>query len=156
MSEATVDTRTLPAPAIDPADVLAVMPSLTIEQATLAAQLATVAVGAVLWPEPIPPTPTPEPVYAVLLSSAVRFGTAIAQGTALPVVSESIGSYSYRVAQPATLPTAFGLTAGELEALEPWTSHDTAYDVSTAGALGSPLVVPVDWWQRNLDNVTVP
>jgi hypothetical protein len=142
--------RALPAPAIDPADVQAVLPALTTEQATLAAQLATVAVEAALYPNTIP-SPTPQPVYAVLLQASVRFGSAILQGSVLPVVSESLGSYSYRLATPATLASGFGLTAAELEALEPWTAgRSGAYDLSVAGTAPQ---WPVDWWQRNYDHL---
>jgi hypothetical protein len=142
--------RALPAPAIDPADVRAVLPALTLEQATLAAQLATVAVEAALYPNPIP-SPTPQPVYAVLLQASVRFGSAILQGSVLPVVSESLGSYSYRLATPATLASGFGLTAAELEALEPWTvGRGGVYDLDVSGGA---VAWPVDAWQRNYDNV---
>jgi hypothetical protein len=137
----------LPAPAIPPEDVQAVLPALTLEQATLAAQLATVAVEAALYPNPIP-SPTPEPVYAVLLRSSVRFGLAIQQGTALPVVGESLGSYSYRLAQPASL-TGLGLTEEELDLLGPWApGRATAFEL----VLGGSTVWPLDWWQANVDN----
>jgi hypothetical protein len=140
--------RALPDPAIDPADVQAILPDLTLEQATLAAQLATVAVSAVLYPTPIP-TPTPEPIYAVLLAAATRAGIAILQGSALPVVSESLGSYSYRLATPQSLGGVFGLTDEELGWLEPWTARDTAYDIDVAPWAGPPW--PFDWWQSNLE-----
>jgi hypothetical protein len=146
-----VEPRALPSPAIPPEDVQAILPSLTLEQATLAAQLATVAVEAALWPAAIP-QPPPAPVYGVLLSVSVRFGQAILQGATLPIVSESLGSYSYRLATPASLPSAFGLTDAELEALQPWSSHGV-YDVSIAGG-AEPW--PVDWWQRDVDNTEAP
>ena len=117
----------------------------------LAAQLATAAVQAAIWPHEIP-SPTPEPIYAVLLSASVRFGTALMQGNALPVVSESLGSYSYRLATPSTMAGAFGLTSSEVDALGPW-GPSSAYDFSVAGRGAS---WPVDWWQRNLDNADLP
>jgi hypothetical protein len=139
---------TLPAPAIDPADVQALLPSLTIEQATLAAQLATVAVSAALWPTPIP-DPTPEPVYAALLSASLRFGVAIEQGTAQPVVGESVGAYSYRLAAPASLASAFGLNEWEMEQLAPWVPTSQAFELDVGGRISWPA----DWWQSNFDNV---
>jgi hypothetical protein len=129
--------------------VQAILPGLTTEQATLAAQLATVAVEAAIWPNTIP-DPLPAPMYEVLLSASVRFGQAILQGSALPVVSESLGSYSYRLAAPATLTGAFGLTSSELVALGPWISRGTCYDVSVSGGA---VAWPVDWWQRDYDNI---
>ena len=144
----TIVPTALPAAAIDPADVQAVLPGLTIEQATLAAQLATAAVQAVLWPNTIP-DPPPPPVYAVLLAAAVRFGRALEQGAALPVVSESIGSYSYRLATPATMDGAFGLTDAELAALDPWTARSGACTLDTWPRPAWPW--PTDWWQRNLE-----
>jgi hypothetical protein len=128
--------------------VLAILPGLSPEQAQLAAQLATVAVEAAIWPLEIP-EPVPAPMYEVLLSASVRFGQAILQGTSLPVVGESLGSYSYRLAQPATLTGAFGLTSSELDALAPWT-RSGAYDVPV-GVGYQPW--PVDWWQRDYDNL---
>jgi hypothetical protein len=86
----------------------------------------------------------------VLLSSSVRFGQAILQGSTLPVLSESIGSYSYRLAAPATLGGAFGLTELELEQLTPWTGRGGVYDLDVSGGA---VAWPVDWWQRNYDNL---
>jgi hypothetical protein len=141
----------LPDPAIPPEDVQAIMPGLTPEQATLAAQLATVAVEAALHPNPIP-DPTPAPVYAVLMQASVRFGSAIEQGGALPVVSESLGSYSYRLANPATLPGAFGLSEDQLEQLAPWSGRSDAYELYLRGS----YTWPADYWQRDYDRLAGP
>jgi hypothetical protein len=132
--------------------VQAILPGLSPEQAQLAAQLATVAVEAAIWPSTIP-SPIPAPMYEVLLSASVRFGQALLQGTTAPVVSESLGSYSYRLATPATLTGAFGLTSSELAALGPWIPRGTCYDVSVSGGV---VAWPVDWWQRDYDNIEAP
>lgn len=138
----------LPPPAVDPELVQAINPELSDEQATLAAQLATASVLAVIYPNEIP-DPQPAPVSAVLLSVATRYGIAIAQGTASPVVSESIGSYSYRLATPQTLGGAFGLTEDELATLQPWGSGGGVYELSL---VGDTEPWPPDWWQRNLED----
>lgn len=143
----SVTPTALPPPAIDPGDVQLVLPSLSPEQAALAAQLATAALQAALWPNPIP-EPIPPPVYAVLLQVATRFGIAIEQGTASPVVSESIGSYSYRLATPQGWGGAFGLSDDDLAALAPWMGRAGVYDVSIVGGVSD---WPPDWWQRNLE-----
>ena len=150
MSE-TVAPTALPPPAIPPEDVNAIMPDLSPEQAALAAQLATVAVEAALYPNPIP-DPIPAPVYSVLIQASVRFGTAIAQGTALPIISQSLGSYSERLAAPVTLPGAFGLTEEQLEQLLPWSGGGHAFELH----LRQSYAWPADYWQRDYDRLDAP
>lgn len=152
---AAVAPRSLPAPVIDPADVQAIVPSLTTEEATLYASLATLVLEAVMWPNAVP-TPLPPPVNAAGLSIAVRLanaGEAGGEGGAGPVVSESIGGYTYRLAAPETFAQAFALTDGERELLEPWLGSSEAFDVST---LGTVYAWPADWWQRDYDRLEQP
>ena len=149
------ELRTLPAPVIDPADVQAVVPSLTPDEAQLYASLATLALQAAFWPNPIPPEPQPAPIEAAGLSIAVRLATAgeAAGGDAAgPVVSESIGGYTYRLATPAALDQAMQLSDAEYKLLRPWLGQGTAYDI---GVGYGPPAWPADWWQRDLDRIEV-
>jgi hypothetical protein len=146
--------RSLPPPVIDPDDVAALVPGLSPEDAELYASLATLALEAVCWPNSVP-DPLPPPVQAAGLAISVRLARAGESGTGagMPVVSESIGSYTYRLATPETLDAALALTEGELDLLRPWLGQARVYDVSVAG-WGSWL--PLDWWQRDLDHLDGP
>ena len=88
----------------------------------------------------------PAPLYAVTLAIAGRFASSGAGGS--PVVSESLGSYTWRRATPP-LADLLELTGGELDALRPWSGKSSVYDLSIAGA---PRSWPYDWFQRDLDN----
>lgn len=149
----SVSTRALPptaidtAPAIDPGHVIALVPGTSPEDAARCAALATLAVRAAIWPSELPPAPMPAPLYAVTLAIAGRFASTGAGGS--PVVSESLGSYTWRRATPA-LADLVALSEGELDALRPWAGMSGVYDVSIAGARGT---WPYDWFQRDLDNV---
>jgi hypothetical protein len=139
-----VTTTALPAPAIDPADVIALVPGTSPEDAARYASLATLAVQAAIWPNELPPAPMPAPLYAVTLMIAGRFARSGGGGAA--VVSESIGGYTYRLATPTE--GGLALLADELDALGPW-APSGAYDVSTYPS-SAPL--PYDYFQRDLDN----
>lgn len=141
----TAGVRSLPEPAIDPADVIALVPGTSPEDAYRYASLATLAVTAAVYPTVLP-VPLPAPAYAVTLAVAGRF--ARSGGPGAPVVSESIGAYTYRLATPVAADEAFGLTDAELAALSPWGPRKV-YDVSVAGGRAG---WPVDWWQRDLDD----
>ena len=143
----SVSTRALPPSAIDPGDVIALVPGTSPEDAARCASLATLAVSAAIYPAELPPAPLPAPLHAVTLAVAGRFASTGAGGS--PVVSESLGSYTWRRATPA-LADLLELTGGELKALGPWAGMQGVYDVSTAGVgYGRPY----DWFQRDLDNV---
>jgi hypothetical protein len=147
-----VSPRTLPEPVIDPADLQAILPSLTPEEAALYASLATLVLEAVMWPSAVP-SPLPPPVNAAGLSIAVRLaqaGEAGGEGGAGPVVSETIGGYTYRLATPDSLASGFALTNAERALLGPWLGQDEAFDFST---LGGSYVWPADWWQRDYDRL---
>jgi hypothetical protein len=143
----SVSTRALPPAAIDPGDVIALVPGTSPEDAVRCASLATLAVSAAIYPNELPPAPLPAPLHAATLAIAGRFASSGAGGS--PVVSESLGSYTWRRATPA-LADLLELSGGELKALAPWSGKATVYDVSIAGA---PSTWPYDWFQRDLDNV---
>lgn len=153
--QAAVAPRALPDPAIPPEDLQAVMPGLSLEDATRYCSLATLAVSAAIWPKVIPNPPNPPaPMYAALLSVATRFATVgEASGdsvSGMPVVSESIGSYSYRLQSPPTLDSILALTDAERNLLAPWLAP-SAYMLDLAP---NPWVGwPIDWWQRDYDNL---
>jgi hypothetical protein len=141
--------RALPTPAIDACDLQAAVPGLDPDAAARAVVLATLAVEAAIWPNELPAPPLPPPLQAVLLTVSARLaGSSGVAGT--QIVSESIGAYSYRLSGPPTLDTALGLTDAELDALEPWMSHQRVYELSVVGA---PLAWPVNWWQCDYDNL---
>jgi len=131
------------------------MPGLSPEEATLYASLATLVLEAVMWPTPVP-DPLPPPVNAAGLSIAVRLaqaGEAGGEGGVGPVVSETIGGYTYRLATPDSLASGFALTDAERALLAPWLGEDTAFDFST---LADAYVWPDDWWQRDYDRLEAP
>lgn len=144
----TIEARTLPPPAIDPADVQAILPTLSPEDAALYASLATLALQAAVWPNTLP-TPLPPPLNAAGLAIATRLamaGESSGEGVG-PVVSESIGAYTYRRVTPATLDSALSLTEQERKLIRPWLGQASAYDVRTG--LGELYAWPGDWWQRD-------
>jgi hypothetical protein len=133
---------------IDPADVQAVVPGITMEEATQAASLATLALQAAVWPNSLP-DPLPPPMYQAGLSCAARI--ARSGDPSGQVVSESLGAYSYRVAGTVPSDVALYLTEAELELLQPWLGQQGVYDIDVSGAGAAPW--SYEWFQRNLDNV---
>ena len=137
-------------PVIVPPDELVTLLGLTPEEADRVSGLVQITIEAYVWPGVIP-DPVPPPVHAVGLALAARFsGAALTKGGA--VLGETVGSYSYRLASPLTFDSVV-LVLGELaDALAPWAPrHSGAYTLDTAGGFGT---WPVDWWQRDLDNLT--
>jgi len=149
------EVRSLPPPVLDPEDLLAILPSLTPEEAALYASLATLVLQSVIWPNSIP-DPLPPPVQTAGLSIAVRLARAgEAAGNELgSVVSESIGAYTYRLASPATFDSALSLTDAERTLLRPWLGQTSAYDVRTA--LPTEYAWPPGWWQSDYDVLEYP
>jgi hypothetical protein len=152
MSESREQVRALPPPLVDPSDVERLVPGISPDEAELYASLATLALQAAAWPRELP-EPLPLPVQLVGLSVAVRLARAgeAGGGVGLPVVSESIGAYTYRLAEPDTLDAALALSEAELELLRPWLGHERVYDVSIAP--WRRFGWPPDWWQRDLDRL---
>lgn len=145
-----MSARALPAPAIDACDVERLFPELDPGDAERAVVLATLAVQAALWPNELPDAPLPAPLQAVMLTVAARIAASSSTGSQ-EVVSESIGAYSYRRETGAVATGGLlWLTEDELAALAPWSGHKAVYELDVAArALGWP----VEWWQRDLDDV---
>lgn len=144
-------TATIPVePIIDPGDVQAVLPGLDDEQAQRAALLASLAVATYLDPCPVP-DPLPLKVYSATLVLAVRAAGATASAGEASVVSESIGSYSYHLSQPLSAESALAVPADVARLLDPYScGGGSVFDVSV---LGANYGWPVDWWQRDYDNL---
>lgn len=142
--------RALPPPAIDPEDLIALVPGTSPEDAARYCSLATLAVEAAIWPNTLP-DPLPPPLHAATLAIAGRFARSGTAGGQPAVVSESIGSYTYRLAEPLSADAALYLLDAELELLGPWLPEGkrSAFELHLGGAM---VPWPVDWWQRNLDN----
>lgn len=136
-------------PVIVTPDELVELLGLTAEEAARVSQLVQITIEAYCWPGVIP-DPVPPPVHAVGLALAARFaGAALTKAGA--ITGETIGAYSYRLASPLTFDQVVLVLDDLADALNPWAPmHTTAFDVSVAGA---PLGWPVDYWQRNFDNV---
>lgn len=111
---------------------------------------AELVLAAALWPCPVPDEPWPAPVDVAISIIASRLYVAGKAGEGQTLVSESIGSYTYRLAERLTAEGAALVPAHVLELVEPWSCRKRVYDVSTWPTAGE---LPVDWWQRNLDNV---
>jgi hypothetical protein len=144
----TQSARGLPAPALDACDLQQLFPDLDPAAAARATLLATIAIEAALWPNPIP-DPIPPPVQAVLLTVAARLAGSSGLGST-QVVSESIGAYSYRLAGPPSIDTALGLSEAEAKALEPWAAKAGVYELHVGPAY---YPWPVGWWQADYDNL---
>lgn len=138
-------------PIIDPGDVQTVLPGLDDDAAQRATLLASLAVATYLYPCPVP-DPLPLPVYSATLTLAVRAAGATSSAGEAAVVSESIGTYSYHLSQPLTAESALAVTDDVAKMLDPYScGAGSAFDVYIGG--GGPSYRPVDWWQRDLDNV---
>jgi hypothetical protein len=122
---------------------------LSAEEADRVSKLVQVTIEAYIWPTLVP-DPVPPPMHVVGLALAARFAGAQVTTTGA-ITSETIGAYSYRLAQPLTFDDVVLLIGDLADALNPWSPrHATAFDVSIAGA---PPAWPADYWQRNFDNV---
>lgn len=119
-------------------------------EAERVSQLVQITVEAYCYPT-VFTDPVPPPVHAVGLALAGRFaGAQLTKAGA--ITSETLGSYSYRLASPLTLDQVLAtLGPGLADTLMPWAPmHWTAYEVDLRGGLA---VWPADWWQRDLDNL---
>jgi hypothetical protein len=140
------EPRLLPDPAIDPEDVLALAPGASEEQALAAARLATLMLQAAIYPRELP-DPLPPNLYMAALMAAGRL--ARAGDPTGEVVSESLGSYSYRVQAPMPPEQALAFTEYEL-ALIGQTWLDTGPGTTRTPTV-MPFAWPIDWWQRDFD-----
>jgi hypothetical protein len=136
-------------PIIDPGDLQAAMPSLSDEAALRAVTLASIAVATYLYPCPVP-DPLPLPVYSATLQMAIRSGRAGAEGS---LTSESIGAYSYHVADPVSAEGALVIPPEIAELLDPYAcGPGSSYDVYIGGDY-TRRGWPAGWFERDLDNV---
>jgi hypothetical protein len=133
------------------ADELEQLLGLTPEEADRCSQLVQIAVEAYLWPAAVP-DPVPPPMHAVGLALAARFaGAQLTKAGA--ITSETLGSYSYRLASPLTFDNVMTLMGEFADALVPWApTHQGAYELDVSGGW-PPSWWPADWWQRNLERL---
>lgn len=93
--------------------------------------------------------PWPAVVELVVLKQALRIARATPD-TSGAVVSESLGSYTYRLARPLSLDDALTLADDLRRELAPWTGG-RVYSIDTTGDVRSSW--PIDWWQRDFDSL---
>lgn len=155
MSDAATTAVTgtdLPDSVVDPDWIAQAVPGTTPEQALFCGQLATLVITSATWPNTIP-DPAPLPITMAALSIGCRLAMAGAGGdeaTSGRVVSESLGAYSYRLANTPGVDTGWSLTSAERELLEPWLSASKVYELDTGA---TRLVLPWWWFQHDLDRV---
>lgn len=120
------------------------------EDAARVAELVQIVVEAYCWPNVIE-DPVPPPVHLVGLTLASRFGGAtLTKAGAL--VGESVGTYSYRLAQPLTYDGVLELLGTLASELNPWAPrHSDSFTLNTWPE--APIPWPVDWWQRDYDQL---
>jgi hypothetical protein len=137
-------------PTIVPPEELVELFGLAEDEAERVSALVQLSIEAYCWPGVIP-DPVPPPVHAAGLTLAARFsGAALTKAGA--VLSETLGSYSYRLASPLTFDQVMELAATVGDALAPWAPrHVTAYTIDTYPSSWGDW--PVDWWQRDLDRI---
>ena len=134
-------------------DELVNLLGLTAEEAARASELVQITIEAYCWPTVVP-EPIPPPMHAVGLALAARFsGASLSKSGS--VVSETVGSFSYRLASPLTFDSVVMALGDELaQALSPWAPrHSKTYTLDLAPGLG---VWPADYWQRDLDRLVNP
>lgn len=110
---------------------------------------AKVVLAAVLYPCPVPPEPYPAPIDVALNIIGSRLYVFGKAGEGQALVSESLGSYTYRLADPLDAQAAALVPAAVYELVEPWACRKRVYDVGTYPTSTPP---PFDYWQRDLDN----
>lgn len=142
-------------PVVTKADLQLYDPTLDDASATRLAELADEAVVAYLEPSPVP-DPVPRRVRMVAIAHAFRVNRATTKSGG--IVSESLGSYSYRLDRAVPLDSAIMLDDDLAKELAPWAPHRSkVYDVSVAlDDVTRPSWWPADWWQRDLDTVDDP
>lgn len=126
--------------------------SLPPEEVDELVALARLVLNAALFPNELPADPLPAPLELALALVANRiWKLAETEGKgALPVISESLGSYSYRLATPDSPDSLLGDRV--LDLIRPWmpSGGQGVYELHVGGA--RPTSWPVDWWQRDYDN----
>lgn len=96
------------------------------------------------------PTPVPMRVDSAATILAVRLHVA---ATDTGLVSESMGSYSYRRNVSAAADELAGMFPADLaDMLAPWAPARSGLGTYTTPVFGGLGSWPVDWWQRNYDD----
>jgi hypothetical protein len=122
------------------------------EQSAELVALARLVLNAALYPATLPADPLPAPLELALAIVTRRLYNLAPGSSTGQVVSESIGSYSYSLASPESLDTA-ALIEGPVSGLiAPWRGQTGVYEIDLKTSV-SKLGWPIDWWQRDLDNV---
>lgn len=122
------------------------------EQAAELVALARLILNAALYPNELPASPLPAPLEVALALVTRRLYDLATEGGTRPVVSESLGAYSYRLADPASPESVFILSGPVLKLIGPWmpAGKGGVYELHTGRPW--PLGWPADWWQRDYDN----
>lgn len=136
-------------------DLLELDPTLTADRAATVLKLARRAVVAYCDADVFEELDAwPDRVELVVLRHALRIAGAKVD-TAGQVVSESLGSYTYRLARPLALADALELGSDLQRELAPWaTGRAKVYDIAVGADTRRGW--PVDWWQRNADHEDGP
>jgi len=122
---------------------------LEADEATRIAELVQITIEAYCWPNVVA-DPIPPPMHMVGLALAAKFSGA-ELSKAGSILGETIGSYSYRLASPLTFDSIL-VVLGELaDELSLWAPRHRR--TGTLETVGPGLAWPVDWWQRDLDNL---
>jgi hypothetical protein len=141
--------RSLPDSILDPSDVQAAVPDLTDDDARRCSELATLALEAFVWPADRP-EPVPPPMYLATLRMAIRLAVSGSTPGGGQVVSESIGTYTYRLRAPTESDVALEFNGSELALL-----RRAGFGPSNIGQMdigGDGGYRPFDWWQRDYDD----
>lgn len=134
-------------------ELLALDSNLTAERAAAVLELARRGVRA--WVAPatdLGALPWPDRVELVVLRQALRLARATPD-TSGAVVSESLGSYTYRLARPLSLDDALELGDDLKRELLPWAPHRAKAYSATIGLDTVGGDRPVDWWARDWDTL---
>lgn len=135
-------------------DLLDLDPSLDAAKAGRVLALARRVVDAYLAPGDTSTVLADSRVELVVLRQALRVARASPpSSSAGAIVSESLGSYTYRLDRPLPLDTALQLDADLQRELLPFAPHRSRVYSAPVGLGDRRAQWPVDWWQRNLDNL---
>ena len=137
--------------ALTAGDLLELDPNLDAARAAAALRMARRAVAAFLAPVAMPADPLDPRIELVLLRHALTIAASKPDAGG-EVVSESLGSYTYRLARSRATADALELAPTLQRELLPWAPHRArAYSASIG--LDTRPERPVDWWARDWDNL---
>jgi len=98
------------------------------------------------------PDPTPDAVQLAAQFMVIDAHTGTTGGD---VISETIGGYSYRLANPQALTNTLMLRRGSgpaAELLDAWLCADVYQLDTNPNKTSHAGLWPIDWWQRDYDN----